>query len=101
MVKRMPASRIYERQVAQKWRERGYLVIDLNYIKPNFPGYDLAARKLDSLSLKPIGSWILIECKSGRTADDRQLTPTQKRMLDRFGEKYIVERNKYFRDDRI
>lgn len=97
----MPASRIYERQVAQKWKERGYEVIDLNQIKSNFPGFDIAARKLDTLTLKPVGDWILIECKSGRTADTRELTKTQKKMLKKYGDRYIVERNKYYRDIRL
>jgi len=67
----------------------------------NFPGFDLAAIKIDPVTLDLVGEWLFIECNSGRTANIARLSPTQQRMMKKFEGRYYVERNPYFRDDKI
>jgi hypothetical protein len=97
----MKASRIYERQIAQIYRERGYKVEDYNEKSPNHPGCDIKIQKLDPLSLKPVGRAEYIECKSGRYAEKASLSPRQKETQGEYGDRYIVKRNKFYRDDRL
>jgi len=94
----MEGYRIFERQTAQHWRDCGYYVIDLNNVRRNFPGCDLLAIKIDPLTFELVGNWYFIECKSGRTANSARLTPTQKRMLEKYKERYYVKRNPYYRN---